>query len=307
MFGQPLHPGGFAMRPHRSVFLALLLALPLLALSSPTLAAQPAFERETDVVYGEIDGTRLLLDVYRPPARDTPRPAVVFVHGGGWFGGSRDDNANAARMLAQAGYVGFNIEYRLLDLAEGTNRWPAQLDDAQRAVRWVRANAARYGVDPARICSYGHSAGAHLAALLGVRDTRDNSDPSLAGYSSRVACVVDLAGVTDFTIPFPSQGNTELVADFLGGTMEEIPEVYHDASPIYYVDEQSAAFLIVHASKDTDTPVEHARRMEEALHAAGVEVVYAEFPNEDHLSVAGVLLVGPFALAFLGHQLHPER
>ena len=90
--------------------------------------------------------------------------------------------ADPARNLAPAGYVAFSIDHRLVnDGAE--NRWPAQLDDVQRAVRWVRAHAADYGVDPERVASYGWSSGAHLATMLGVRDTRDNSDPALADYS----------------------------------------------------------------------------------------------------------------------------
>ena len=113
----------------------------------------------------------LLLDVYRPPARPAPRPAMVLVHGGGMWTGSRADMADPARHLARAGYVAFAVDYRLVDAAAARHRWPAQLDDVQLAVRWVRANAGRYGVDPERVGAYGWSAGGQLAALLGTRDT----------------------------------------------------------------------------------------------------------------------------------------
>ena len=101
--------------------------------------------------------------------------------------------------FAQSGFVAVAADYRLFNAKDSVNRWPAQLDDVQRAVRWVRANAAKYGVNPERLGVFGHSAGAQLASLLGMEDTRDNSDPALAKYSSRVQAVVDASGPTDFT------------------------------------------------------------------------------------------------------------
>ena len=202
-----------------------------------------------------------------------------------------------AQALAEAGYVAFAVDYRL--------HWPEHIDDAQLAVRWVRANANRYGVDPERICSYGESTGGQLAAMLGVRDTRDETDPALAEYSSRVACAVALAGEHDMTIPYTEdQWNTWLV-DMLGGTLNEVPERYRDVSPVAFVDEQSAPFLVIHGGQDTTVPMEHSRRLAAALQAAGVEVVYADLVDDDHFSVADWGVSGAFTLAFLDRHLHP--
>jgi len=110
--------------------------------------ATPDVESQQGEVYGEVDGEPLLLDVYRPPARDTPRPAVVLFPG---WGASRISLIAQALELARAGYVAFAVDYRW--------DWPEFIDDAQLAVRWVRANADGYGVDPERICAYGWSAG----------------------------------------------------------------------------------------------------------------------------------------------------
>ena len=170
------------------------------------------------VVYGRVADELLLLDVHIPPHRARPRPAVVLVHGGGMWTGSRADMAHPARQLARAGYVAFAVDYRLVDAAAGRHRWPAQLDDVQRAVRWVRANAGRYGVDPGRVGAYGWSAGGQLAALLGTRDTRDFA-PANAGYSSRVTCVVALAGDVDLAAYTRPPALDEVVA-LLGGTPE---------------------------------------------------------------------------------------
>jgi acetyl esterase/lipase len=283
------------LRPVRAV-LTVLLGLVLLGGSGVTFAqdATPEPMMERGVAYGEADGQALLLDVYRPPAGGDASPAVVLLPG--WESG-RSSMIAQAQALAEAGYVAFAVDYRL--------HWPEHIDDAQLAVRWVRANAGRYGVDPERICSYGESTGGQLAAMLGVRDTRDETDPALAEHSSRVACAVALAGEHDMTIPYTEdQWNTWLV-DMLGGTLDAVPERYRDVSPVAFVDEQSAPFLVIHGGRDTTVPMEHSRRLAAALQAAGVEVVYADLVDEDHFSVADWGVSGDFALAFLDRHLHP--
>ncbi len=150
---------------------------------------------QNDVEYGVAGGKRLLLDVIRPVGDGAARPAVIMVHGGGWIGGDKRDMRPFAEPVAREGLVVFNINYRPAFGREII--WPAPLDEVQRAVRWVRKNAATYGVDPARIGAMGASAGGHLVAMLGLVETRDNSDASLAGFSSRVKCVVDIFGPTD--------------------------------------------------------------------------------------------------------------
>ena len=209
-----------------------------------------------------------------------------------------------ARRLAETGYVAFSIDYRLLQQWDGRNAWPVPLGDVQRAVRWVRANAPTYGVDPERVAAYGVSAGGGLAAHLGVRETRDNADPELARYSSRVACVVDLAGPTDGTIPTSNPGDLEFAAAFLGGTFAEIPDVYRDASPLSHVDNETAPFLIVHGTLDTVVPVEHGRRLAATLRKAGIAVDYVEFPDAAH-DVFGWDRIGPLTLNFLDRHLGP--
>jgi acetyl esterase/lipase len=207
--------------------------------------------------------------------------------------------AQQARELAEAGYVAVPVDYTL--------KWPAFIDDAQLAVRWVRANADRYGIDPERICAYGHSSGAQLAAMLAVRDTRDTADPPLADYSSRVTCAVDLAGTADATIPHPDRFENEVRAEELGGTLEEVPEAYEDVSPLAFVDKQSAPMLVIHGTADTIVPVEQSRLLVAALEDVGVEAVYIELEEADHFTVADWTRNGPLVLDFLDRHLEPER
>ncbi len=298
------------MPTRRALLAAVPLAVvPLAAVQASTpVPDENTVELELSVVYGEIDGVELVVDVHRPPARVDPRPAVVLIHGGGWTQGYGDRSmmSKAADDLASAGYVAFNVTYRLLTGESGVHPWPAQLDDVQRAVRWIRANAADYGVDPERIGSFGESSGGHLAAFLGVRETRDNADPTLAEFSSRVTCVVDQAGDMDLTIPYPQPEDRRILVNLLGGTVDEEPEAYRDASPIVWVDAESAPFMIFHGAKDDINPVEHSRTMENALHDAGAEVVYYEHPGYNHFSWRWSV-VSPWALTFLEHHLEPER
>lgn len=278
------------------------LAAPLTAVVPKAVRAQVTVEepitQELDIVYGEVDGQQLLVDVFRPPIRETPRPAVVCFGG---FGARAIWHPNA-RALAGAGYVTFLAAYR--------TRLPEHIDDAQLAVRWIRASAATHGVDPARIGSYGHSVGGQLAAMLGTRDTRNLIDPILGEYSSRVSCVVDIAGLNDLTVPpsFPISITTELsVEQALGGTLEDVPETYREVSPSTFIDKQSAPFLLVHGGRDRFTPVEQSQRMVEALQAADVEVIYVFLPGATSVSVASWVLTGGLILAFFERHLHPER
>ena len=273
--------------------------------SAQTPEATPEIGFERGVVYGEVDGQELLLDVAQPPQGDEPRPAMIVIHGGFLVVGGRGDIVQITAELARAGYVAFSIDYRLFSEKTGANPWPAQLDDVQRAVRWVRGNAGTYGVDPERIGAIGHSAGGQLASMLGVRDTREGIDPGLANFSSRGNCVVCIAGYVDLTIPYIYPNIDALTAAILGGTEESPPSeaAYDDFSAITFVDEQTAPFLLLHGARDDLVPVEHSRRMAEELHEEGVEVVYAEFPDVEHFGITGWNLIGPHTLAFLGRHL----
>jgi acetyl esterase/lipase len=163
------------------------------------------------------------------------------------------------------------VDYRLFHGQE--NRWPAQLDDVQRAVRWLRANAAGYNVRPERIGAFGHSAGAQLAALLGMEETRDNSDRALARYSSKVQAVVDVSGPTDFTAEQDPEG-LGFFSSFLGTSYSQHPEAWREASPAFHVSKANAPFLIVHGTRDQSVPIAQSQELFEKLQSAGVPVSF---------------------------------
>jgi len=276
------------------------LPLVLLAVALRSGAQPAGLLIEKDIVYGEAGGHQLKLDVYRKAPTDADvnlqnrLPAVIAVHGGAWRGGSKQEFAALCQGLANYGYVAFSVDYRLV--TPTNNKYPAQIDDVQRAVRWVRSNAKQYNIDPDRVGAIGASAGGHLVALLGTTETHDNSDPALATYSSRVNCVVDLFGPTDFTVmqgEVPATGDANgtanmvavaisLVRDFLGKTIAEAPEVYREASPITHIDKKTVPFLIFHGTADPLVPLDQSQRFYDALRKADIEAQFIKFEGEGH-------------------------
>ena len=234
---------------------------------------------EENVPYAEVAGSQLHLDIYEPSERSSDlRPAVVLIHGGGWTDFDKSTMRAMGQFLARAGFVAVSVDYRLFHGTE--NRWPAQLDDVQRAVRWLRANAGKYGVNPDRIGTFGHSAGAQLAAFLGMEDTRDNSDAALAKYSSRVQAVVDVSGPTDFTTERDPEA-AAFLTNFFGVDYEKGAEIWRQASPAWHVAKHDAPFLIVHGTQDDNVPIAQAQELYDKLHAAGVPVEFVKV-NDGH-------------------------
>jgi acetyl esterase/lipase len=251
----------------------ILIAAALIAASLPAQQPTDPVDTQTDVTYASVGGTDLKLDVFRPAERETNmRPAVILIHGGGWTSLDKSTMRGMGNFLARNGFVAFSIDYRLF---QGTNnRWPAQLDDAQRAVRWVRANAANYGVDPRHIGAFGHSAGGQLAAMLGMLDTRDNSDKALAKYSSRVEAVVDVSAPSDLTAQHDKE-SVEFLTAFLGADSSQ-HAVWRDASPVFRAAKGDAPFLVIHGTQDPSVPIAQAQELADTLHAVGVPVSFVK-------------------------------
>jgi acetyl esterase/lipase len=269
----------------------LLTTAALFSACTAASAAPPA--SDLGIAYGPDPAQ--VLDIYRPASQTGPLPAILIIHGGGWREGSRKDLAFAARAFADAGFVAVCIDYRLA--TPTSNKFPAQLDDAQRAVRYLRANAATLKIDPDKIGAFGHSAGGHLAALLGTEDTRDNSDKTLATFSSRVQAVVDTSGPTDFVSPHVApvtQNAIALIAFAFGVPLElaqqaatngptPAQQLFTLASPALHVDKDTAPFLIVHGKNDALVPVEQAQRMADALKAAHKDGQLLILEGEGHV------------------------
>ena len=210
-------------------------------------------------------------DLYLPAEARARRPAVVVIHGGGWVEGSRAGDGGLSQLLAAQGLVAFNIDYRLANLAQPDTRWPAQLVDAQLAVRFLRAHAGEFGIDPARIGAVGDSAGAQLAVFLGVLPRVVPGDMAglYADQRPDVMAVVDQFGPMDLG-GMGSYAAPSLQAMF--GTADVPGTTLLTASPLPSVGAHSAPVYIIHGEADQTVPFQQSRQLADTLRAHDVAV-----------------------------------
>ncbi len=247
-----------------------------------TPAAAPDVKVERDVVYANIDGLKLRMDIARPTTPG-PHPAVVGFHGGAWKYGNKADLSRSTigffdfggtggrsliETVAKDGYVAVSVQYRLAP----DHKWPAQIEDAKTAIRFLRENAKAYDIDPEHMGAFGFSAGGHIAALLGTTDSDDGLDGKLyPNQSSEVQCVVDYFGPTDMTLYAESPGLEKgYMVPLFGKKMAAAPDIYKQASPLYHVKKTNAPILICHGTADLIVPIIHSERFLDKLEAAKV-------------------------------------
>lgn len=304
-------------RPRAGAVVLALFALPTLlglvvlppVLLPDAASAQDVAPAETNVQYGSGDAATVL-DVYRPstpPSGSTSYPAVVVVHGGGWSGGDKADVAPNAAAFAAAGFVAFNINYTLT----GDDLWPREMQDVQTAVRWVQDNRARYQVDPARVGLMGSSAGGNLSMLVGTHGVGEGrpAPRAVASWSGPT----DLATVSPF---YPTASDTSGVpvacvddpyclgiiapgylTNYLGCTMDDCPEAYRDASPVFTVTASTTPMFLAGAEQDL-VPFSQNREMAAALARAGRVSVLLLIPGAGHADSYRAQAIDP-TIAFL--------
>lgn len=223
-----------------------------------------------------------VLDVYLPDDGLDGRPAVMYVHGGGWSIGSRSHHVDHARRLAASGYVVVSIDYRL----SGEAIYPAAIQDSLCALAFVRANATTWGLDPGRVAVTGYSAGGHLVSMLGVAWDVPELQPDCAAATAPAApdAVISGAGPEDLR---GAWGENDAIVEFLGVTEAEDPARYATASPITHARADAPPFLFVHGSDDWFVPIEQSRDMRDALRAEGVDARLLELGGVGHLVGVG--------------------
>ena len=237
------------------------------AQEAPTNTVSAAVSTAYDVVYTQVDGEELKLDMTWPKGGEGPFPAVFVIHGGAWRAGDKAQHRDLIERFARQGYVAVSPQYRFCPKA----RFPAQVLDAKAAVRWLKEHALEYHVNPGRIGAMGFSAGGHLALMLGLTDSDDGFDNSLpaGALDTQVQAVVNYFGPTDLLaedIPLVSR---PLLRDFLGGFPKEKPELARQASPLTYVTADDPPVLTFQGTKDPLVPFSQALKLGEAITAAG--------------------------------------
>lgn len=237
---------------------------------------------ERNIVYGKGGDADLTLDLAMPREGDGLLPAVVLMAGGAWhyyaWPGLME---GILELLAMRGFVTIEPRYRLIAAA----KFPGPVEDCKAAVRWLRANASRYRIDPNRIAALGPSSGGHLASMLGLTGPADGFEGRGGNpeQSSAVQAVVDLYGIVDFTdFPWRQQKEKGLITPFLGATFAENPDLYRKASPVEYVRPGAPPFLVIHGDQDASVPVGQSRRLAEKLQGVGADVKLIIVPGVGH-------------------------
>ena len=243
------------------ILVVILVAAPLLLHTGRLSGDEP--RRISNIEYGRVDDHRLLLDLYLPPGHDDP-PLVVWIHGGAWRAGSK--SKMPLTDLLDAGFAIASIDYRLSPVA----KFPAQIHDCKAAIRFLRGNAAKYGVHTERIAIAGSSAGGHLVALLGVSNGHRSLEGEVGDYddeSSDVQAIVDYYGPTNFLTILPQSTPHGLSVRvpalqlLLGNTPDKCPDLARLASPVFHVDANDPPLLILHGDQDPQVPINQSHEL----------------------------------------------
>jgi acetyl esterase/lipase len=251
----------------------------------------PGVEYHPGLTYSRpLPRVEVKLDLARPRGKG-PFPAVLFLHGGGWVSGCRKTYLPRLAGMAEAGYVAATVSYRLAP----RHPFPAAVHDVKCAVRWLRANAGRYGIDPSRIGVIGFSAGGNLACLLGTTD----GNAALEGnggapeQSSRVQAVICYYGLTDLDamhqscerreLPFLQRSKMSVaLTNFLGGTPRTQARRYTLASPVTHVTAGATPTLLIHGTRDDLVPLGQSVLFEERMRKVGAEVELLKVDGAGH-------------------------
>ena len=255
--------------------------------------AQSGVEVRLDQPYAGNDNPKQMVDLYLPKGQGAqkPLPVVALIHGGGWVNGDRIGYSSQAIQIARTGnYAAVTVGYRLTT----ESHWPSQVHDCKAAIRWIRAHAREYNLDPDKIAVWGSSAGGHLSSLLGtsggVKELEGHLGPN-GHCSSRVQCVVNLCGPEDFSqaLMFDKDNlpvwKDDAVSRLLGGTVQDQSSLALAASPVTHVSNDDPPFITFHGTKDQRVAFLHAEIMHARLQKAGVSSLLIPITGGGHGSV----------------------
>ena len=230
-----------------------------------------------DVVFKNIDGIKLGLDVYQPSKDDTPNPLILIVHGGAWKAGDKSLYRTYGIDFAALGYTAASINYRL----SGQASFPAAIEDIRDSIVYLRKNAAKFNIDPERLVIFGSSAGGHLSAFTGLAANTPGAS-YLSGIDAKtIKAIISIYGAHDLTSP--AHRNHEETQSFIGKSYADAPELYREASTISHVDKNDPPVLLIHGTLDSIVPVQDSDILSQILKEAGVPVTYDRIEGWPHV------------------------
>ena len=238
-----------------------------------------AYRVTPNVTYKTANNVEQKLDVYARRNAGGPVPTVIYIHGGGWVGGSKESSVLALAPYLEMGFSAVNVEYRL----GRVSRAPAAVEDCRCALRWVIANAEKYGFDTERLVVTGASAGGHLSLTTGMLPASAGLDYECPGRQKlKVAAIVNYFGITDVNDLAAGKPNEKSYAVAWLGGQPDREAIAKRVSPIHYVREGLPPVLTIHGDADPIVPYNHAVELHKRLDAAGVENELLTIPGGKH-------------------------
>lgn len=263
----------------RNVWLGAGAVLPLVLFGAPDAArGQSAdstrkvvhvaygYRATPNIVYHTANNWEAKLDVYQPPGLTSPNPTLIFFHGGGWTGGSKENNALTSLMYMDMGWTVVNVEYRLAKVSPA----PAAVEDARCALRWIYRNAKQYNFDLDKLVVTGQSAGGHLALTTGMLPASAGLDFQCPGTEElKVAAIIDWYGITDVNELLDGPNMRPFAVTWLGGTPDRAA-LAKRVSPLTYVRPGLPPILMIQGDADPIVPYTHSVRLQQALDKVNV-------------------------------------
>lgn len=277
---EPIVPDGY--RSNTTLKLAYVLGTLKLIDKKPEVPKE--ILKSGDIIYKIIEGDTLRLDIYRHKSVHKSAPLLVFIHGGSWKKGKKDDYRRYLIDFAKKGYITATISYRL----SGQAKFPAALNDVNCAIGWLKSNADKYFIDANKVALIGGSAGGHLAMMAGYSsdilefDTKYKKE----GIDNRVQVVVNLYGPSDLTTEVAIESGS--VQEFIGQPYSTVPDIYIKASPITYLTKDDPPTLIFHGTIDEIVPVKQSDKLKKDLDKVGVIAEYHKLKGWPHTMDLGI-------------------
>ena len=287
--------------------LSLLLAIPTFGGDSAEFAAWVSSEYRVspNITYKTASNAEQKLDVYWHRGEPAPRPTVIYIHGGGWVGGSKESSVLALAPYLEMGFNAVNVEYRLGRIALA----PAAVEDCRCALRWVMRNAETFGFDTSKLVVTGRSAGGHLSLTTGMLQPAAGFDAECIGSGEpQVAAIVNYYGITDVADLMAGQPNEKSYTVRWLGSMTNRKQIAAAVSPIHHVRKDLPPILTIHGDADKVVPYSHAMELHKRLQAAGSENQLHTVKGGGHggFSSEQVAMIDKTIRAFLArHDLMP--
>jgi acetyl esterase/lipase len=236
------------------------------------------FKTSPNITYGRFNNTDLKLDIITPGPRSQVRPTLIFMHGGGWVWGTKEDTALHLLPFLAHGMNVVNVEYRL----GSTSLAPAAVEDCRCALRWVYQNAAEYGIDTARLVAAGYSAGGHLSLMTGMLKAEAGFDNQCPGKDElKIAAIVNYYGITDVADVLDGPHMQDYAVMWMAG-LPNRTELAKQLSPLTYVRPGLPPIITLHGDNDKRVPYAQAVRLHEALDRVGVPNRLVTVPGRAH-------------------------